>query len=208
MRIALISDTHLPSLIRTPAELGPELGDFLAGADLILHGGDVVRPSVLDWCEQYAQVVVSTGNNDAFEDPRMLPIQFLEIAGWRIAMLHDLRPEDRPVREMIDRSLGGREVDIIIAGDTHLERLEYRDDVLIINSGSPTLPHHKETRLGTVGWLELDPGRIHAEIRTLGQTNGSPNPGTPRHLLIEEKRLVAHSLNGEALPLPVTDAAD
>ena len=59
MRIALISDTHLPSLIRTPAELGPELGDFLTDADLILHGGDVVRPSLLDWCEQYAQVVVS-----------------------------------------------------------------------------------------------------------------------------------------------------
>ncbi len=67
MRIALISDTHLPSLIRTPDELGPALGEFLATAELILHGGDVVRPSVLDWCEQFAPVVVAQGNNDAFE---------------------------------------------------------------------------------------------------------------------------------------------
>src|SRR6185503_16003577 len=120
MRIALISDTHLPSLIRTPDELGPHLGEFLATADLILHGGDVVRPLVLDWCEQFAPVVVATGNNDAFEDPRMKPVQFLDIEGWRIGMVHDLRREDRPIPEMLQKNFGGRELDIIIAGDTHV----------------------------------------------------------------------------------------
>lgn len=201
VRVALISDTHLPSLLRTPDELGPELGAFLEGADLILHAGDVVRPSVLDWCEQFAPLVVAQGNNDAFEDPRMASVQFLELEGWRIGMIHELRPEERPVRELLDSAFGGRPLDIIIAGDTHLERLEYRDDTIVVNSGSPTLPHHKEMRRGTVGFLDLAPGRVHAEILALGSSAQRPNPGQPHHLLIEERRLASIGLGPLSLPL-------
>jgi putative phosphoesterase len=200
MRVALISDTHLPSLIRTLDQLGPAIGEFLASADLILHAGDVVRPMVLEWCEQYAPVVVAKGNNDDFDDPRMAPLQFLDLEGWRIGMVHDLRPEDRPVTAMIERTFGGTQVDVIIAGDTHVERLEYREGVVVINSGSPTLPHHKETRLGTVGLLELSPARLHAEILTLGPSDGRPNPGTPHHLIVEHGMLLEASRNGIALP--------
>lgn len=209
MRVAVISDTHLPSLIRTPDQLGPDLGEFLATADLILHSGDVVRPLVLDWCEQYAQVVVALGNNDNFEDPRMEPIQFLDIEGWRVGMLHDLRPEDQPVSQMIEKKFGGRALDLIIAGDTHVERLEYRDGVVILNSGSPTLPHHKETRHGTVALLEIERDRLHAEIITLGPSEGRPNPGTAQHIVIEERRLISASRAGVAIeprdiPRPTT----
>jgi putative phosphoesterase len=202
MRVALISDTHLPSLIRTPDELGPQLAAFLSGVDLILHGGDVVRPFVLDWCEQFAPVVVAQGNNDDFTDPRMEKRQILDIEGWRIGMVHELRPEDRPVPVLLERALGGEKVDVLIGGDTHVERLEYRDGVVVINSGSPTLPHHKEFRLGTVALLDLTPSRLHAEIISLGHTEGSPNPTVPRHLELHGRRIVAHSLNGEMLPLP------
>lgn len=202
MRVALISDTHLPSLIRTPDELGPALADFLATCELILHGGDVVRPSVLDWCEQFAPVVVAQGNNDAFEDPRMAERQLLELEGWRIGMVHDLRPgESRPVPELLATSMGGEQVDVLIAGDTHIERLEYREGTVVINSGSPTLPHHKEFRLGTAALLEVEPGRLHAEIIHLGHSEGMPNPSTPRHIEIEDGRLVAHTHDGEAQPI-------
>ena len=191
VRVALISDTHLPSLMRTPDDLGPELAEFLSGFDLILHGGDVVRPYLLDWCEQFAPVVVARGNNDSFEDPRMEPVQYLTLEGWRIGMVHELRPEERPVRELLTVAFEGRDLDIIIAGDTHLERLEHREGVVVINSGSPTLPHHKEMRLGTVGFLDLQPGRLHAEIVALGSSAERPNPGRPRHLLIEDGQLLA-----------------
>ncbi|MSQ42474.1 MAG: YfcE family phosphodiesterase [Dehalococcoidia bacterium] len=202
MRVGLISDTHLPSLIRTPDELGPQLAAFLRSVDLILHAGDVVRPSVLDWCEQFAPVVVARGNNDGFDDPRMELRQMLDLEGWRIGMVHALRPEDRPVPELLARALDGERVDILIGGDTHVERLEYREGVVVVNSGSPTLPHHKEFRLGTVALLELTPGRLHAEIVTLGHSDGALNPATPRHLELFEGRLVAHSFNGERLALP------
>ena len=77
-------------------------------------------------------------------------------------------------------------VEIMIAGDTHYEVLEYRDGVVVLNSGSPTFPHHKDLRLGTVGLLELAPGKLHAEIVLLGQTPGKLNPGRAMTLDIQD----------------------
>ncbi|MDA1239367.1 MAG: YfcE family phosphodiesterase [Chloroflexi bacterium] len=201
MRIAVISDTHLPSLIRTPDELGPQLAAFLHGADLILHGGDVVRPSVLDWCEQFAPLLVARGNNDSFDDRRMADRQIVDIEGWRIGMVHELRPEERPVGVLLDQALGGERVDILIGGDTHIERLEFRDGVLVLNPGSPTLPHHREFRLGAAAMLEITPGRVFAEIVTLGHSESGRNPTVPRHLEIIDRQVASASLNGESLPL-------
>ena len=178
MRVALIADTHLPSLIRQLDELGTGPGELLATADLILHAGDVTAPSVLDWCESFAPVLVARGNNDIFEDPRLALRQMLDLEGWRIGMTHELRPESRPISVLLDEGLGGERVDVLIAGDTHVERLEFRDDVLFVNPGSPTLPHHKEYRLGTAAILDIDRDRIRAEVLLLGQTEGSPNPGS------------------------------
>jgi len=190
MRIGLISDTHLPSLIHSLDELGPEVGNFLSTVDLVLHGGDITRPSVLDWIEQFAPVHAVRGNHDVFEDPRLDETLSINIKGHSIVMAHDLRPESRPISEIIERDFSGHKPAIIIGGDTHVERLEYRDNVILMNSGSPNLLRHKETRLGTVGLLEIEEGRILAEIIILGETPNSPNPGKSSSLEI---------LNGEIL---------
>ncbi len=184
MRVALLSDTHLPSLIRQLDELGTGPGELLASADLILHAGDVTAPSVLDWCEAFAPVLVARGNNDIFEDPRLADHQLLDLEGWRLGMTHELRPESRPISVLLEQGLNGEKVDVLIAGDTHVERLEFREDVLFLNPGSPTLPHHKEYRLGTGAVLDITRDRIRAEVLLLGQTEGSPNPGTPSTLEI------------------------
>jgi putative phosphoesterase len=181
------------------------VGEFLASVELILHGGDISRPSVLDWMEAYAPVHAARGNHDVFDDPRVEDRQYLELEGWRIGMVHDLRREDRPMAEILERDFSGLEPDIVIGGDTHVERLEYRDGVVLINSGSPNLLHHKETRLGTVALLEVERDRLHAEIVTLGHSEGMPNPGIARHLEIVERRLVGASHDGR--PLPVDEAA-
>lgn len=107
---------------------------------------------------------------------------------------------------ILARDFEGIEPDIVIGGDTHVDRLEYRDGIVLINSGSPNIAHHKETRLGTVGLLELTPGRLHAEIVLVGHTPGAPNPGTPRHIDILERRLISASVNGD--PMMVPDPVD
>jgi putative phosphoesterase len=190
MRIGLITDTHLPALIRSLDDLGPEAGAFFRTVDLILHGGDVTAPSVIEWLEQFAPVLVSRGNNDGFEHPRVQPVQILDVHGWRIGMVHNLAPETRPIAVLRDRYFG-TDVDIMIGGHTHLERLEVRDGVLLVNAGSATLPHHKETRLGTLGLLEFDGDHLHAEVFLLGHSEGRHNPA--RELKLVHRRPAASS---------------
>ena len=175
MRIGLLTDTHLPGMIRQLDELGPEPAAFFSTIDLILHGGDLTSPIVLDWLEQFAPVLCATGNNDPIPDPRSKEVQVVEVEGWRIGMVHDLRTNGRTAWDL--QKSFATPVDIMVSGHTHLEVLEQREGVVFLNSGSPTFPWNKELRLGTVGLLELNPGNLHAEIVVLGHTPGRPNPG-------------------------------
>jgi uncharacterized protein len=69
MRIGLLTDTHLPSTIR---DLWNEVRTAFAGVDLILHGGDIVTPRVLDWLAEIAPTLAARGNNDSgWDDPRV-----------------------------------------------------------------------------------------------------------------------------------------
>jgi uncharacterized protein len=189
MRIGIVSDTHLPNLIRRLDELGPEPARFFSHVELILHSGDLTSPMVLDWLERFAPVVCTTGNNDPIVDARCQDLHVLEVHGWRLGMIHSLRRGFRPVAEL--QQLFPTPVDIMVAGDTHQERLEYRDGVVLLNSGSPTFPQHKDLRLGTVGLLDLAPNRLRAEIVLLGQTPGRPNPGHPMSLQIQDGQVVS-----------------
>ncbi len=190
MRIGLITDTHLPNHIRSLEELGPEPGNFLSNVDLILHGGDLTSPTVLDWCEQFAPVLCSTGNNDPIPDPRMSDVQTLHVEGWFIGMAHSLEGQFRPIKDL--QKIFPSPVDIMISGHTHQERLELREGIVLVNSGSITFPQHKELRLGTVGLLDLAPDTLKAEIFPLGETPGSPNPGTKLYLEISGGKVVKY----------------
>lgn len=175
MRIGLVTDTHLPSTIR---DLWDEVKDTFAGVDLILHGGDIVTPRVLDWLEDIAPTLAARGNNDGgWDDPRMQDVQWLDLEGWRVVMIHDMEPEERPIATLKDCHLKGAHADIMISGHTHYERLDYRDGVLQMNTGSATHPRLWSTRLGTVGLLDLAPGKITARIIKLGDSPDLPNPG-------------------------------
>lgn len=175
MIIGLLTDTHLPNVIRQLEELGPEPTEFFQSVDLILHGGDLTAPYVLDWLEQFAPVLCSTGNNDPIPDSRCEEVQVIEVEGWRVGMTHSLGGQFRPISTL--QRFFPQPVDVMISGHTHEERLEHRDGVTLINSGSITFPHHKELRLGTVGLLELTTHQLNAKVFPLGHTRGRPNPG-------------------------------
>ncbi|MBM4406028.1 MAG: metallophosphoesterase family protein [Chloroflexi bacterium] len=175
MRIGLLTDTHLPGTIR---ELWPEVHKAFTGCDLILHGGDIVSQGVLDWLEQIAPVLAAKGNNDwDWGDSRVKDTHFLDVEGWRLGMVHDMEPEDRPIEYLRKQYLKGERVDVMVTGHTHFERLTYRDGVVQINSGSPIHPHLWSTRLGTVGVLDITRSRIQAQVVKLGETPGMRNPG-------------------------------
>jgi predicted phosphodiesterase len=59
-------------------------------------------------------------------------------------------------------------VDVIVRGSTHRAEIATVRGVLIVNPGSPTFPNHANTRLGTVGFLDIDEaGRIVPSILDL-----------------------------------------
>ena len=174
MKIGLLSDTHLPN--RRPA-LWDEVGEAFSGVDLVLHAGDIISPGVLDWLEQFAPVLAARGNNDmGWMDPRLAEIHWLELEGWELAMIHDTEPEDHPIDVIVSRDLGGRKPEILFTGHTHFERIDHRDGVVQINSGSPTQPHLYSDRLGSVGLLDLEVDHLSVRILNLGEQPGLRNP--------------------------------
>jgi uncharacterized protein len=168
MRIGLLSDTHVPE---APV-LWPEVFDAFHGVDLILHAGDVMVPRVLDALETIAPVLAARGNHDdaLATDPRVRPLHILQIEGHEIALLHFFEPLNAG-RPWLQRTLlDGVWPDVVVYGDSHIERVDRVDGALCINPGSPTLPRNMSPRLGHVGILTLERGRqIDAEIMDLSR---------------------------------------
>ncbi len=129
---------------------------------------------MLDWLEEIAPTLACRGNNDyGWNDPLMTETVALEIEGARLGVRHAMEPEDRPIETLMERHWKGKAFDILVTGDTHFERIDYRDGVLQLNSSSPTLPHHGSTRLGTVGLLEIANGTVtDARVVRLRHTLG------------------------------------
>ena len=71
------------------------------------------------------------------------------------------------------------------------------EDVLLLDSGSPTFPHHKRIRLGSVALLEITKDSVRAELVSVGETPGSPNPITPASVVYERGRILEATLDGE-----------
>jgi len=176
MRIGLISDTHIPT---AAPQLWPQVYGALRGVDLIMHGGDLMVPEVIDWLEEIAPVMAVSGNGDYTgwqrsippEDPRLSESKVLTVESGgrelRIGLVHDFQlPEAPPLRtvEGLMTHYFGRAVNVIVRGSTHAAEITTVKGVLIVNPGSPTFPNHQSTRLGTVGYLDIEQGRVRPSI--------------------------------------------
>ena len=154
--IGVISDTH--GLLR------PEALAALAGAELIIHAGDVGSPEVLVGLGAVAPVVAVRGNNDRNTWARALPTtEVVAVLGLSLYVLHDLNDLD-----LDPRAAGFRAV---IAGHSHRPLIEERDGVLFLNPGSAgprrfTLPT-------TLARLRVGQGHLVAHIVHLTPTEAS-----------------------------------
>ena len=156
MRIGILSDTHVPEAPR----IFPEIIEALEGVDLIFHAGDLVVARVLDELEQIAPIYAAEGNHDPHlkDDPRIEPVHFLELEGFSIALLHIFEPLNWELQRLLNQYLGGARPDIIVCGDTHYERIDWLEEILVVNPGSATLPRNMSPRLGHVAYLTLEQG--------------------------------------------------
>ena len=169
----MISDTHLPEAAQA---LWPEVLDAFAGVDAIFHGGDIHEFWVLDELQRVAPVYAARGNGEDGgggrpvqpRDARVKYAWLLPLEGLWVGLTHYVPVPERPpnftLARWIERYFPQRKPDVIVSGDTHVERIETVDGVLCVNPGSATYPHNYDTQFGTIGFLELQDGRAEASI--------------------------------------------
>jgi len=162
MRIAVISDTHMPRGSRAlPARAVAELRE----ADAILHGGDFMRVEVLELLQALGPPVHGVhGNVDDEALRRMLPAaRVVELGGARIGMVHDSGPGTGRLARMRFRF---KDADAVIFGHSHLPLHEAdADGFQIFNPGSPTERRSAPTH--TMGIATVEDGRVHFELIAL-----------------------------------------
>jgi uncharacterized protein len=148
--VGVVSDTH--GLLR------PEALEALAGAELIIHAGDVGGAEVLEALGRVAPVVAVRGNNDRGAWAEALAeYEAVEVNGAFVYVLHDLKELD-----IAPAAAGFR---VVVSGHSHKPLAEERRGVLYLNPGSAgprrfTLPV-------TVARLKINGDEASAEIINL-----------------------------------------
>jgi putative phosphoesterase len=135
VRLLLIADTHVP---RRARDLPAAVWDEVVRADVVLHAGDWVEPSLLDQLEARAERLVACwGNNDGDELRRRLPERAdATLGGLRFTVVHETGAS------------GGRDArmarlypdtDVLVFGHSHIPWDTTADSGLrLLNPGSPT----------------------------------------------------------------------
>lgn len=157
MRIAIVSDTHLP---RGRRQLPARLVEECLAADLILHAGDFSALSVLVELELLGPVEAVLGNCDDDDLAARLPVQrVVEAAGVRIGMVHDSGPAVGRAGRLRARFDGCQAV---VFGHSHLPVIEQEDGVLLVNPGSAL--DRRRAPVCTMAVVQIADGRLAATL--------------------------------------------
>ncbi len=157
-RIAVVSDTHglLPAAVP----------DACAGADLIVHAGDVGSMDVLAALGRVAPVLAVRGNRDRTGEVAELPLEAAgELAGLRFVVAHKRR--ELLAAHPVPAQEGIR---LLLYGHSHRAELRYRGDarpggipVLWVNPGTASAPLPWDPR-PSMAWVEIRGGEPEARL--------------------------------------------
>lgn len=157
IRIGVLSDTHM----RQPEDgFAQRAAQAFAGADMILHAGDLVSLAVLEALAGLApEVHAVAGNMDDHVASQSLPSRkVIQAEGARIGLIHGW---GAPV------GLAGRvakefdRVAAIVFGHSHRPHNAVKNGVLLFNPGSVS---RGIMGSGTAGILTVEGGRVSGEI--------------------------------------------
>ncbi len=139
-RIDIVSDTH--------GHLSGELVRALAGADLIVHAGDMTSEDDYEYLKTIAPVHAVLGNNDFFYNygPEVEELARFEYEGVSFAVSH--YREDLPVGK----------VDVAVCGHTHRCLEEQVGSTLVVNPGSASYP--RGMRGPTIARMWVSAGKV------------------------------------------------
>jgi uncharacterized protein len=162
MRIAVISDTHMPRGTRSLPEACLER---LRAADLILHGGDFTGQAFLEDLQALGPPVEGVyGNMDDPALKELLPRERIVEAGdVRIGIVHIPGPRAGREDRLRVRFPGCH---AIVYGHTHVPQVERHGGVWILNPGSPTERRSSPER--TMLELGVSAARLAPALVSLG----------------------------------------
>lgn len=157
----MIADTHLP---RGARALPDECVRLLAGADLVLHGGDFTSEQFLAELRALGPPVEGVyGNMDEPALKRTLPRQrVVQVEEVRIGLVHDAGPRARREARLAARF---EDCDAVVYGHTHIPQVERFQHLWVLNPGSPT--ERRRAPAHSMLILRVHGRRITPELVTL-----------------------------------------
>ncbi|MDT4999676.1 MAG: uncharacterized protein QOK12_1781 [Mycobacterium sp.] len=135
MRLLLVADTHVPKRAR---DMPAVVWDEVARADVVLHAGDWVEPSLLDELEERAERLVACwGNNDGDELRRRLPERAdVTLGGLRFTVVHETGASGGRDPRM---AMLYPDTDVLVFGHSHIPwDTTAKTGLRLLNPGSPT----------------------------------------------------------------------
>lgn len=140
MRIIILADTH--------GFLDPRVGEAAAGAELLVHAGDV-GASVADQLAALGdELIIVAGNNDP-EDAPWPSVATRELPGGQLAVMHGHQwPAKTRHRKLCERFA---EAQAVVCGHSHRRVVESETVPWLLNPGAAG----RSRAYGGPGYIEL-----------------------------------------------------
>ncbi|MFA5708544.1 metallophosphoesterase [Mycolicibacterium sp.] len=135
MRLLLISDTHVPTRAK---DLPAPVWDEVDRAEVVIHAGDWMAPSLLDDLEaRAARLIACWGNNDGADLRARLPERAdATLAGVRFTVTHETGAAAGREARMSRRY---PDTDVLVFGHSHIPwDTTSATGLRLLNPGSPT----------------------------------------------------------------------
>ncbi len=151
--VLVLADTH----VRTGStrDLPAEVWEAAERADVILHAGDILTADLLERLAEHAPVHAVLGNNDVTLRDELPETCELDLAGLRVAMIHDSGARAGRPGRMRRRF---PDADLVVYGHSHLPDDSEEGGQRLFNPGSCTERRRAPHR--TYGWIEVSDGRL------------------------------------------------
>lgn len=135
VRIAILGDTH----IRLFEDLPKDILKEIETSDLVIHVGDYVSLDILDGLirlkgENFKGVF---GNADPKNVRNVVQSKLvLEILGKKIGIMHPSSGGPSGITEAkVLSEFKNEDIDVLVYGHTHEPKIQYKEEILLINPG-------------------------------------------------------------------------
>jgi len=180
MKIAVVSDTHMPRFAKAlPFALRQGFAREAVG--LILHLGDFTAPDVADLFAAIAPFDAVAGNNDGDELVRRFGRRkVIGVEGVRIGLTHGDGVRKTTLERALD-AFADDGVDVILFGHSHAPYCARHRDVWVMNPGSPT--DKRRNPRYSWGVLEIRDGGVFPALHYFDDKSPgeADPPRRPRH---------------------------